>query len=177
MRHVNRCAALWPRLVDLALGATDTELTAHVEGCAQCARSLAQLRPIVGALAVSGEVPAAWVERAVRVFPRRARAKLLGSSMQLALARTSVGEPFLLRFEIPGGQFSVMYRPTAKGWEALGEVDVPGAQVSWPQGRLLLTSDLRFQAVAKSLSSFEFLVEVDGATVAIPTPEEADAGE
>lgn len=116
------CRKTWNEMVDLAEGREAPAAAAHAAACADCAKRLEDCRRMIGNTAIEvTNAPAESIARAQAIFAPRKPVFIAGLSAIGAGAR-AVGEASQIRREVDGISVRLMIRPTAGGWQVLGQI-------------------------------------------------------
>lgn len=170
-----RCKDHEEGLATLAEGGVAPEAAAHVAVCPACAAREAELRRIVMSARLRQEsADAALIARAQGLMAGRPRlvARLLGSGLAAAGARSTGAEAFALHVGAGGVSIRLAYAPAAGGWEILGRAPGEGWSVQRGDDETPCVPAGRFRLVVPSLDDAAFVLRSPQLDVAIPAAAE-----
>ena len=170
-----RCNDFKEGVAILAGGGTAPEAKVHVEGCADCARRLEELRRIVAvARTAYWTVPQSLSDRAKALMPDRPRlvARLLGSGLVRAGVRRGEARDFALHVGVEGFSIRLSYAPLPGGWEVLGRAPTADWTVVHSGGALPCGASGRFRLLSPDLDGTAFRLRKHETEIEVPSARE-----
>lgn len=166
-----RCEEFLDRFDALRKGATDPEVERHVLECAACA----ELRMLVeGIQTPQRDARPDLIARAKAIMPKRARlvARLFGSSLAGAGARSGREDDLALHAGVPDVDIHLQYRAGGGTWTVSGRA--PDADWTLVFGATAMTCGLggRFKFTATSLESTGFVLKKGETEIEFPSAKE-----
>jgi len=178
---VGACKNLEEGLVSLAEGLRVPEVESHVADCAACARKLAELKQMVGALRISQfEAPTDLVARAIGLMPNQRRqllARLLSPRMALSPARSVASDGLALQVGADEFVVRLLLAPIGspanpRQWEVSGMAPSADWQVVRGETETPCGESGRFKFSVSRLSDTAFVLRSAKVEVAVPSAQE-----
>lgn len=166
-----RCEEFLDRLDRLQDGETDPEVERHTQECAACA----ELRALIeGMRTPQRDARPDLVARAMGIMPKRARlvARLFGSSLLGAGARSGRQDDFSLHAGVPDIDIHLQYREQGGTWTVSGRA--PDAEWTLVFGATVTqcAPGGRFKFTATGLESTGFVLKKGTTEIEFPSAQE-----
>ncbi len=163
------CPKFQERLIELADGGSDPELTGHLETCANCRAEFEKWTQLLGAARLTMEEPSAEsIRRAEAIMPERPRlvARLVSHS-GLAFGMRGSHEEAHVVVDVQGESMRIAYIPSGPNWTVIGRAP-SDYDVIRGEKMLALDEDGRFEFTGSAMQETGFAVSRGDQWIDIP---------